>query len=384
MDFDFTADQRAMRETAQRFAAERLAAGYQERERTGITDRALMAEMGGLGLLCPEISEEFGGAGLDSVSAGLITEALCAADMNVGYLQVLGALAGIILTEYGERDLALEVVPQICAGERLVALGLTEPGGGSDAANLQLRATRIDGGWKLNGEKTSISMAGHADDVVLFARTGAPDSRAKGVSTFLVGLNQPGVTRTTFDDLGSNSIGRGSLFFDDVVVPDSRLIGELDQGFRQVMQGFDYSRALIGLQVIAPAAASLAEAWQYVTERQAFGGPIARFQGVTEPLAESETWLEGVRLLCYKALWKRDQGLPHTKEAAMVKWWAPKVAFDVLHRCILTFGHFGYSKDMPHQQRLREVLGLQIGDGTAQVQKMIIAREMIGRVALPY
>jgi cyclohexanecarboxyl-CoA dehydrogenase len=384
MDFDLTDDQRAMRETAERFAAERLAPGYKERERTGQIDRALMAELGGLGLLCPEVPVEFGGAGLDSVSAGLITEALCGADMNIGYLQVLGALASIILTEYGARELAEEVVPQVCAGQRLVALGLTEPGGGSDAANLQLKATKVDGGWKLNGEKTSISMAGHADDVVLFARTGAADSRAKGVSTFLVGLNQPGVTRTTFDDLGSNSIGRGSLFFDDVVVPDRQLIGELDQGFRQVMQGFDYSRALIGLQVIAPAAVSLAEAWQYVTERQAFGGPIARFQGVTEPLAEAETWLEGVRLLCYKALWKRDQGLPHTKEAAMVKWWAPKVAFDVLHRCILTFGHFGYSKDMPHQQRLREVLGLQIGDGTAQVQKMIIAREMIGRVALPY
>lgn len=384
MDFDFTQDQRAMRETAERFAAERLAPGYQQRERTGTTDREIMAEMGALGLLCPEIPLEFGGAGLDSVSAGLITEALCAADLNIGYLQVLGALAGIILTEYGDRDLALETVPEICAGKRLVALGLTEPGGGSDAANLQLRASRVDGGWKLNGEKTSISMAGHADDVVLFARTGTADARAKGVSSFLVGLNQAGVTRTTFDDLGSNSIGRGSLFFDDVFVPDRQLLGEVDHGFRQVMQGFDYSRALIGLQVIAPAAASLAEAWDYITQRQAFGGPIARFQGVTEPLAESETWLEGVRLLCYKALWKRDQGLPHTKEAAMVKWWAPKVAFDVLHRCILTFGHFGYSKDMPHQQRLREVLGLQIGDGTAQVQKMIIAREMIGRVALPY
>ncbi len=384
MHFDITDDQRAMRETAERFAAERLAPGYQERERTGVIERELMAEMGALGLVCPEIPAEFGGAGLDSVSAGLITEALCGADLNVGYIQVLGALAGIVLAKYGDEALAQEVLPAVCAGQRLVALGLTEPGGGSDAANLQLKATKADGGWVLNGEKTSISMAGHADDVVLFARTGEADSRAKGVSTFLVDLNQKGVTRTTFDDLGSNSIGRGSLFFDDVFVPDSHLIGELNQGFRQVMEGFDYSRALIGLQVLAPAATSLAEAWQYVTERQAFGGPIARFQGVTEPLAECETWMEGVRLLAYKTLWLRDQGRPHTKEAAMVKWWAPKTAFDVIHRCILTFGHFGYSKDMPHQQRLREVLGLQIGDGTAQVQKMIVAREMIGRVALPY
>ena len=172
------------------------------------------------------------------------------------------------------------------------------------------------------------------------------------------------------------------MFFDDVRVEETALIGVEGAGFRQVMGGFDYSRALIGLMVLAAARASLDESWAYIQERQAFGKPLAAYQGVTFPLAEAETMLEAARLLCYKTLWLRDQGRPHTAEAAMVKWWAPKLAFDVIHQCLLAHGHSGYSKDMAHQQRLRDVLGLQIGDGTAQIQKMVIARERVGRVAL--
>ena len=151
-------------------------------------------------------------------------------------------------------------------------------------------------------------------------------------------------------------------------------------GFKQVMQGFDFSRALIALQCLASAAASLEETWQYVTEREAFGRPISEFQDVTHPLAELETKYAGARLLTYQCLWLRDQDLPHTVEAAMVKWWAPQLAFEIVHQCLQTHGHLGYSRDLPHQQRLRDVLGLQIGDGTKQIQKMIIAREYLRRV----
>jgi cyclohexanecarboxyl-CoA dehydrogenase len=162
------------------------------------------------------------------------------------------------------------------------------------------------------------------------------------------------------------------------------MLGAEGKGFSQVMRGFDFSRALIGLQCLAPAAASLAETWSYVVERKAFGSPLAKFEGVTFPLAEGETLLEAATLLCYKTLWLRDRGEPHTAQAAMCKWWAPKVAFDVIQECLLLHGHAGYSTDFPHQQRLRDVLGLQIGDGTAQIMKMIIAREKVGRVAVPY
>lgn len=280
--------------------------------------------------------------------------------------------------------MAQRLIPEICAGRSIVALGLTEPGGGSDASNLRLRARAEGTGYVLNGEKTSISMATQSDRMIVFARTGKPEERARGISAFLVELDAEGVSRTAFDDLGAIAVGRGSVFFDDVRVDASAMIGEEGQGFRQVMQGFDYSRALIGLQCLAPARASLDETWSYITEREAFDKPLAAFQGVTQPLAECQTQLEAATLLCYKTLWLRDKGLPHTSEAAMCKWWAPRVAFDVIHRCLLTHGHFGYAKDLPHQQRLRDVLGLQIGDGTDQIQKMIVARERVGRIAVPY
>jgi len=150
------------------------------------------------------------------------------------------------------------------------------------------------------------------------------------------------------------------------------------------MQGFDYSRALIGLQCIGAAQASIDETWPYTVERQAFGRSIAEFQGVTFPLAEYETQIAAARLLCYRTLWLRDQGMAHTAEAAMCKWWAPKISVDTIHQCLLTHGHLGYSRDLPHQQRLRDVMGLEIGDGTAQVSKMIVARERVGRVAVQY
>jgi cyclohexanecarboxyl-CoA dehydrogenase len=384
MDFGFSEEQEAVREAARRYAADRLAPAYATREAAGCVEQDLLAEMGRLGFIGADLPEEAGGHGLDCVTAGLITEAIAYGDFNVSYVPLLASLQGSILAAHASTEVARAVIPEICAGQSIVALGLTEPGGGSDAANLRLRARRDGTDFVLDGEKTSISFATQADRVILFARTGEPEDRAKGVSAFLVSLNQEGVSRTAFDDLGSAAVGRGSIFFDGVRVAADKMIGDEGQGFRQVMNGFDYSRALIGLQCLAAARASLDETWGYITERQAFGKPIAAYQGVTQPLAEAETLLEAARLVCYKTLWLRDQDLPHTAEAAMCKWWAPQLAFDVIHRCLITHGHLGYARDLPHQQRLRDVLGLQIGDGTEQIQKMIIAREKVGRVAVPY
>ena len=384
MDFSYSDEQQAIRETARRFAREKLAPAYAGREKAGAFEPGLIRQMGELGLIGAELPEELGGLGVGAQTAGIIMEEIAYGDHNVAYVQLLGSLQGALLVAHAPAEMAAAVVPQICAGESVLALGLTEPGGGSDAANLRLKAVREGDDFVLNGEKTSISMATQCDRMIVFARTGEPEERARGVSAFLVELDAPGISRTAFDDLGAIAVGRGSVFFDDVRVPGAAMIGGEGEGFRQVMNGFDYSRALIGLQCLAPAQASLDETWKYVTERQAFNKPIGAYQGVTQPLAEAETQLEAARLLCYKTLWLRDQGLPHTSEAAMCKWWAPRVAFDVIHRCLLTHGHMGYSKDLPHQQRLRDVLGLQIGDGTDQIQKMIIAREKIGRIAVPY
>jgi cyclohexanecarboxyl-CoA dehydrogenase len=370
-------DQIQIRDTARRFARERLLPGYQRREAEARVDPALIAEMGALGLIAPELPEHLGGHGMPSVTSGVIAEEIGYGDVNVAYVQILGSLNGAILARHAAPDLAAEWIGRIVSGRSVVAIGLTEPRGGSDAANLTLSARRDGGDYILKGEKSSISMADQADAIVLFARTGSAADGARGVSAFLVPMDTPGVSTARFTDLGSKAIGRASVFFDEVRIPAANRLADEGSGFVQVMQGFDFSRALIGLQVLGAAQASLDESWAYVQEREAFGAPLARNQGITFPLAEGEGHLAAIRQLCLHTLALRDAGLPHTCEAAMCKWLAPKTAVEVIHQCLLTHGHYGWSLDLPHQQRLRDVMGLEIGDGTAQIMKLIVSREKL-------
>jgi cyclohexanecarboxyl-CoA dehydrogenase len=235
----------------------------------------------------------------------------------------------------------------------------------------------------ISGEKSGTSLLMVADAVVLFAKTD-PQAGARGVTAFLVPLTASGITRTPFADMGSRAVQRGSLFLDGVRVPAEYRLGAEGTGFYAVMNGFDFSRFIIGLMCLGAAQQSLEETMAYVTQRHAFGQPLARFEGVSFPIAEHATLLEAARWLCYRGLWLRDHGLPHTKEAAMAKWWAPKVAVDCIHDCLLLHGQYGYTRDLPLEQRLRDVIGLEIGDGTAQVMKIVIARELMGREFLPY
>jgi cyclohexanecarboxyl-CoA dehydrogenase len=292
------------------------------------------------------------------------------------------SLSGVILAGHGAPDVVEPWLRGVAEGRMIPAIALTEPGGGSDAANLTLRATRDGDTYVLDGEKTSTSFAAQAEFAIVWARTGTQASGARGISAFLVPLDLPGIKTTEFDDLGGRCAGRGSLYFDRVVIPANHLIGQENEGFIQVMQGFDYSRALIGLQCLAVARQSLDETWSSTTERTSFGKPLIANQGVSFPLAEAETQLEACRLLCLKTLWLKDQGLPHTAEAAMCKWWGPKLAFDIVQTCLLLNGHGAYTEEMPYAQRLRDVLGLQIGDGTAQIMKLVIARHKAGRSAV--
>jgi len=376
--FSLSDDQRAITEVAGQFATKKLAPGYLSRDKSGVFSKDLTREMGSLGLIAPEQPQSMGGSDVDYLTSGLIMEAIASADFNMAYVQLLGSLNSQILARYADKDIARHWVPKICAGEVTLGVALTEPGGGSDAANLQLKATAVDGGYELTGEKASISMCDQAEIMVVFARTGDKESRAKGVSAFLVEMKNPSIKTSRYDDMGQRCIGRGSIFFDKTFVPSNHRLGDENKAFSQVMEGFDFSRALIGLQCLAVAEASLKESWAYVQEREAFGQPISVNQGVVFPLAEAQTQLEAAKLLCYKTLWLKDQNLPHTTEAAMCKWWPPKLAFDIIHQCLLTHGHGGYGKDYPFEQRLRDVLGLQIGDGTAQIMKIIISRQKLG------
>lgn len=343
-----------------------------------------MREMGALGLIGTDLPERYGGLGESSVTAGLITEEIAYADFNVSYIQLLASLMGGMIAQHASPDIADFWLPKVVRGDAIIGLGLTEPRGGSDAAGLQLRADRSGHGWRLNGEKTSMSMAAQADAAVVFARTERDTTSARGVSAFFVDLNEAGIRRTHFDDVGTKPVGRGSVFFEDVFVPGECLMATEGRAFGTIMAGFDFSRAVIGLECIGPAQASVDETWSYVCEREAFKAPLVQYQGVSFPLAEAETQLTMMRQLCYHTLSLRDAGLPHTSEAAMCKWYVPKTACEILQQCLVLHGHYGYTTDLPHFQRYADVLGLQIGDGTAQIQKLVIAREKVGRVALQY
>ena len=344
-------------------------------------DRGLLREMGSLGLLGADIAAEHGGLGADGVTTGLIVEELAYGDFNIAAVTLVMSLCGAIIARNALPEVASAWLPRIPRGDAILALSITEPQCGSDAGALQLKARRDGDVYVLDGEKTSTTYCDCADAFIVFARTGTVESGARGVTAFLVPSETPGLQVTRFRDLGSHNSGRGSVFFDDVRVPVENRLGAENKGFTQVMAGFDYSRALIALQCLGAAQASLDEAWAYVKEREAFGGPIARFQGVSFPLVEGETLVSAARQLAYHALALRDAGQAHTVEAAQVKWLAPKTAFEVIHQCALTFGHYGWSMDLPHQQRMRDVMGLEIGDGTAGIMKLIVARARAGREA---
>lgn len=382
MDFTLSSEQQRYRDEARRYAEQRLAPSYRAREEKGFVEPEVRREMGELALIAPELPASLGGRDGDRVTTGILAEEIARGDFSVSYLQIVGSLVGQILAGNAEPEIAAEWVPKICSGEEIVGIGLTEPHAGSDAGMPRLRARRDGDDYVLSGVK-SLSFCNEAAAVVVFARTGEETARGKGISAFLVPLHLDGVAREPYPDMGTKAVGRGAVHLDEVRIPASHLLGAEGKGFTQVMRGFDFSRALIGLQCVGIAQVTVDETWHYVSEREAFDQPLSKFQGVSFPLAEDETLLSAARLLCYQTLSLKDQGLPHTAQAAMCKWWAPKTAFDVIQNCLLLHGQYGYRTDLPVEQRLRDVLGLQIGDGTAQIMKLIIAREKLGRAKAP-
>jgi cyclohexanecarboxyl-CoA dehydrogenase len=199
------------------------------------------------------------------------------------------------------------------------------------------------------------------------------------VSCFVVPLDAAGVSRTPAMGMGCLPLGWGSINMDDVFVPRELLIGDEGSGFANVMHHFDFSRPALGLLCLGAARTSLNEAMAFATKREAFGQPIINFQGVSFPLAEQATYLEAARWLCYRALWLRATGQSHTGIASMGKWWPPVVAKNAIEASMKIHGHLGYSAELPLQQRLRDVMAYLIADGTAEIQKRVIAKELVGR-----
>jgi len=381
MDFTLSDEQRAFRDALAAFARDRLAGDYAGADRRGAFRDGLVREMADMGLIGLRIPTEHGGQGADALSTGIAAEEVSRADINAAYLILLPSLVAEVLVGAADQVQRERWLPAIASGEALPCFCLTEPEHGSDAAHLSLRAQRDGAGWRLSGEKTSISLGMGAHTALVFARTG--EQGARGISAFYVQLDDRYVARSPFEDLGERAIGRASLAFDGHPVGADALVGGEGEGFVRCMQGFDYSRALIALMCLACAQQSLEEALDYTRQRRAFGQPISRQQAVVFPLVELAAQVRGARLLCYEALWRKDRGMPHALEANMSKWWGPRLAVDACHQALLTFGHAAYSEELPQAQRLRDVIGLEIGDGTAQIAKLVAARHMLGRELAP-
>lgn len=382
MDFTFSEDQLLLQQTLRQYAKDKLMPNYARWDRGETIPRALIQEVAELGVFGLRVPERFGGLMADYVTCGLMSEELSRGDFNYSLYVQLGLIASELLTDFAAPEVQAEWLPRHATGDAVIAFGLTEPGAGSDAARIVTRAERAGDDYVITGEKASITFAGYADACIVFARTGAEGAR--GISAFLVPLDAPGVTRQPYFAAGERLTQRGSLFFDGVRVPARNRMGEEGKGFYQAMIAFDFNRAVIALACIGAAQQSLDETIDYTKGRAVFGKPLATFEGVAFQVAEHLTLLESVRVLSYKCLWLKDQGQKHTKEAAMVKWLGPKAAADAIHACMILHGHYGYNMESPLEQRWRDVVGLEIGDGTPEIMKGIVAREAFGREYTSY
>jgi cyclohexanecarboxyl-CoA dehydrogenase len=379
--FLFTDEHEEFQRTVRGLAQSHFAASYLEQSKSDkfpVDDLRRLGQAGILGLL---VDVDDGGQGADPITLGIAVEEAAHASLTAGYLVFGSTVACHVVAEQASPEAKKRWLPGMLAGDLVCALALTEPGSGSDAAAMRTTATRAEGGWILTGEKTSVTLAVHAHVDIVFAKTD-PAAGARGVTAFLVDTDDPTVTSHPFDDPGAKPLGRGSVVLNETFVPDDHVLGAPGNGFRIVMHEFDLTRTLIGLILVGGAQCALDMTATYVTQREAFGQTISHFQGVSFPIAEHTTYVEALRSLAYRSLGLRAAGRPHSREAAMVKWWGPEVAFNTMKDCIVLHGHVAYSDELPLQAMLRDVTGYFIGDGTPQIQKLVIARDVLGRDAV--
>lgn len=371
----------AFQQTVRRFAREEFFDTYLSRATKLEYPRAELKQLAAAGLTGLCLPEELGGQGGDLVALGLACEEVSYADPNCGYLVFGTNIAADLVARHGTTSVVEEWVPRIVAGEAVCCVALTEPGAGSDAGAITTRAESVEGGWRLTGEKTSITQAPHADLAVVLAQTDSA-KKTRGITAFLVRMDDPSVSTQSFIDPGFKPLGRGSISMDSTFVPNEYVLGQPAAGFSLIMGEFDLTRTLIALMVVGAAKRAIDSAIEYSKQRTSFGNPLAANQGVSFPIAEHSTYLEAVRALALQTLGWRMCGMPHTIQAAMLKWWAPKAAFEAINDAIVLHGQVGWSDELPLQALLRDVSAYQIGDGTPQIQKLIIARELIGREVL--
>jgi cyclohexanecarboxyl-CoA dehydrogenase len=379
LNFNFSEEQELFRRTVREFAKREIAPKIRDYERKGEFPWDLYRKMGSAGLLGLRFPKEFGGQGSDAVTMGILVEEVARAGWQIPLSDIMGE----ILSLHGPTPLKKEWLPAMAKGERMLGVANTEPSAGSDAAAITTRATRKGDNYVLNGEKQFITGVNECGAYCLLAKTDA-EKGSKGVSMFFVEMNRPGIERYDLDAMGWKLFSFGGIVLKDVTIPASNLIGEENRGFHYVMETFDLMRSLIAVWCIGLTESSIDEGIEYAKQRTAFGRPIAKYESVQSRIVEGYTELEAARLLCYRTLWLKDKGHKITKDAAMIKWYVPQLCFGIVNNCLQNRGAIGYTTECMDEYRLREIRGAMIGDGTTDINKIVVARELLGREFLPY
>jgi len=379
LDFDFSEEQELFRKTVREFAKKEIAPKIRNAEHEGKFPWDLYRKMGQTGLLGLRYPKQYGGQEADAVTMGILVEEVARA----GWQIPLGDIMGEILSLHGPEHLKKEWLPGMAKGEKMLGIANTEPAAGSDAAAITTRAVRKGENYVLNGEKQYITGVNECGAYCLLAKTDQ-EGGAKGVSMFFVEMDRPGIERYDLDALGWKLFSFGGFVLKDVTVPVANLIGEEGRGFYYVMETFDLMRALIAVWCVGMAEAAIDENIEYVKQRTAFGRPIGKYESVQSRIVDGYTKLEAAKLLCYKTLWTKDKGEKITKQSAMIKWYVPELCFEIVNNCLQNRGALGFTTESLDEYRLREIRGAMIGDGTIDINKIVVARELLGRDFLPY
>lgn len=383
MDFDLSDEQLLVRDTAREFAEREVAPRARDNSRNEHFDHELVAKIAAQGYLGAIVPREYGGAGLDYVTYGLVVENVgraCSAMRTV--ISVQTSLVCSVIVKFGTEEQKHALLPRLCSGEILGCFALTEPDTGSDAANQKTRATRVDGGWRLNGSKMWISNGNVAKLALVFAQTD-PSLGHKGVACFLVDTDQDGfVPSPIHGKMGMHAADTASIALDDCFVPDDMVLGEVGQGFKIAMTSLDSGRYSVAAGCVGICQGSLEESVKYAQERRQFDRPIASFQLVQAMIAEMRVKTDAARMLTLRAGWLKDQGRPNTTETSIAKLFATEAAVWCANEAIQVHGGAGYVDDHPVERYFRDSRVTTLYEGTSQIQKLIIGRAETGINAL--
>jgi alkylation response protein AidB-like acyl-CoA dehydrogenase len=381
MDFELTVDQRAIQGLARELAEAEIVPHASEWDRDHRFPDELIPKLAELGLMGVCVPEEYGGAGADFLSYILVLEELSRADAGVGVTVAVHTSATTLpILTFGTDEQRARFVPPLARGEHLGAFALTEPGAGSDAGSLRTTALADRDEWVLNGSKQWITNGSRAGTFVLFARTDPATSGARGVSCFVLDADHVRVTREE-EKLGLNSSTTSDLAIEDARIGRDRLLHEEGRGFRVAMATLDGGRIGIAAQALGIAQAAFDVARGYALEREQFGQRIGDFQAIQWKLADMATEIDAARLLTYRAAWLKQEGRPHAAEGAKAKLYASEMARRQTAEAIQILGGYGYTKEFPVERFYRDAKITEIYEGTSEIQRLVIARSILGRQA---